>query len=160
MSCSREGFGNPNSEFWLGNDYLHLLTANKNYSLQVDLWDWKDTHAHAHYGLFKVASETENYLLNVHKYRGSAGNSLRYHNNVNFSTPDRDNDKWFGSCAKRDRAGWWFKDCSYASLNSQYHNLFNSVGPNSLRDGIIWYHWKKDESQSLRKVEMKIRPAF
>ena len=106
-----------------------------------------------------IGSEQENYPLRIGRYYGNAGDSLSYQRNMNFSTPDRDNDKWFGSCARRDRAGWWFRDCGFATLNSQYHNLYNSVGRDSLRDGILWFHWHKDDSQSLQKVEIKIKPT-
>lgn len=155
----KEGFGNPNGEFWLGNEYIHELTSVKNYTLQVRVWDWEDQEAYAMYAKFRVMSEGHNYRLKVGDYHGNAGDSFSYHNNMNFSTPDRDNDDWFGACSRRDRAGWWFKDCGFATLNSQYHDLYNSLGTSSLRDGILWYHWHEDQSQSLKRVEMMIRPT-
>ncbi|KAI0212368.1 hypothetical protein LSAT2_002716 [Lamellibrachia satsuma] len=33
----KEGFGNISREFWLGNDYLHDITSNKQYSLRFDM---------------------------------------------------------------------------------------------------------------------------
>lgn len=35
------GFGNINTEFWLGNENVHQLTNTMHYSLRVDLWDWE-----------------------------------------------------------------------------------------------------------------------
>ena len=155
----KDGFGNVNSEFWLGNDKIYQLSNSKNYSMRVDLWDWGNGTAFAQYQTFRIDNENENFRLTVDGYSGTAGDSLNnYHNQSDFSTPDSDNDRWFGECAVKDKAGWWFNDCSYASLNSvYYHGGKHAIAPDGLIDGILWYHWKQDYTYSLRKTEMKIR---
>ena len=44
--------------------------------------------------VFAVGNETDNYRLHVDDYNSNstAGNGLGYHNNMQFTTKDRDND--------------------------------------------------------------------
>lgn len=60
------------------------------------------------------------------------GDSLRYHNRMGFSTPDRDNDVSSQNCAGRYQAGWWYKSC----FMSNFNGLFNRRGEN----GLTWYY--------------------
>lgn len=156
----KEGFGDPNYEYWLGNEKIHSLTNAKKYALRIDLWDWEGNTAYAQYNQFTVDSEDYNYRLHVKDYNGTAGDSFfDYHDNVMFSTPDSDNDEWYGHCAKKDGSGWWFRDCSYASLNGRYNPGGRSqIGPDGLFSGIHWYYWKRSYTYSLKQVEMKIKP--
>ena len=41
---------------------------------------------------FYVEDENDNYRLQVGGYNGTAGDWLSYHNGIQFSTTDRDND--------------------------------------------------------------------
>ena len=41
---------------------------------------------------FYVEDESNNYRLQVSEYNGTAGDMLNYHNGVQFTTTDRDND--------------------------------------------------------------------
>lgn len=43
------------------------------------------------------------------------------HNGMQFSTPDKDNDKYDGNCAKQDGSGWWMNRCHAAHLNGKYY---------------------------------------
>uniref|UniRef100_A0A3B5BJ39 Angiopoietin-related protein 7-like n=1 Tax=Stegastes partitus TaxID=144197 RepID=A0A3B5BJ39_9TELE len=36
----RDGFGDLHSEFWLGNDHIHDLSTQGDYSLRIDMEDW------------------------------------------------------------------------------------------------------------------------
>ena len=45
---------------------------------------------------FYVEDENDNYRLQVSGYNGTAGDWLNYHNGMQFSTTDRDNDNWSG----------------------------------------------------------------
>ena len=56
--------------------------------------------AYASYSTFYIGGSTTNYRLHVSGYRGVAGDSLAYHNLMEFSTKDNENDQWSGgSCA-------------------------------------------------------------
>ncbi|XP_019930370.3 fibrinogen-like protein A isoform X2 [Magallana gigas] len=48
------------------------------------------------------------------------GDSLNYHNNMKFSTPDQDNDNSSVNCATTYRAAWWFNWCIHANPNGLY----------------------------------------
>lgn len=153
------GFGNPNSEYWLGNDNLYWLSTNKNYSIQFELWDWDDSHAYALYDFFRVENEQKNYQLTIQGYTGTAGDAMfPYHNKMLFSTIDRDNDEWHSSCAKKDQSGWWFKACGYASLNGAYiENGTTQISPDGVIKGILWSKWK-GYGYSMKRTEIKIKP--
>ena len=72
----KQGFGDMSAlsgNFWLGNDNLHRLTSQDNYTLRVDLWDWEGNTAYAEYSSFDVGDEGTNYRLTVSGYSGIAG---------------------------------------------------------------------------------------
>ena len=72
----KNGFGNLNGEFWLGNDNLHLLTAVDNVMMRVDLEDFDGNITYAEYKTFKVAGEADKYQLLIGGYNGTAGDSM------------------------------------------------------------------------------------
>ena len=49
---------------------------------------------YAKYGKFKIGDEQAQYRLEVGSYSGTAGDSLTYHNNMAFSTKDKDMAEW------------------------------------------------------------------
>ncbi|MCL4147130.1 UNVERIFIED_CONTAM: hypothetical protein GTU68_064355 [Idotea baltica] len=61
--------------------------------IRFDLWDKDDNHRYAEYSEFSVSGESDNYRLAISGYSGNAGDSMEYHNQMQFSTKDRDNDK-------------------------------------------------------------------
>ena len=66
---------------------------------------------YAKYGRFNVGDEQAQYRLEVGSYSGTAGDSLiggHSHNNMAFTTKDRDNDRWSsGNCAVSYTGAWW-----------------------------------------------------
>ena len=74
----KNGFGNLNGEFWLGNDNLHRLTAADEVVLRVDLEDFEGDIRYAEYTTFNVSDESEKYHLSVGGYRGTSGDSMSY----------------------------------------------------------------------------------
>eukprot|EP00794_Sanderia_malayensis_P019236 gene19236-21164_t len=76
---------------------------------------------HALYGKFEIGSESDGYRLTIGGYSGNAGDSLAYHNNMKFSTIDRDNDGHPNlNCAQVYNGGWWYNGCHYSNLNGLY----------------------------------------
>ena len=80
----KKGFGNLEGEFWLGNDYLHRLTASANMVFRIDMEDYKNDRRFAEYTTFSVADESHNYQVTIDGYRGTAGDSL-----LSYSRPIR-----------------------------------------------------------------------
>jgi hypothetical protein len=66
----KNGFGDPNGNFWLGLDRIHRLTKLGQNVLRVDLMDWTNDTAYAKYGSFSVASESDGYKLNLGSFSG------------------------------------------------------------------------------------------
>ncbi|XP_075042626.1 tenascin-X isoform X1 [Mixophyes fleayi] len=145
----KRGFGNLTSEFWLGNTALHLISSSSPHELRVDLRAG-DEAAYAVYDDFRVEAEDRQFRLRLGQYRGNAGDSMSYHNNMIFSTRDRDTQKRILPCAMSYRGAWWYKNCHYANLNGLYAN-------NKDHQGINWYTWKGFEF-SIPFTEMKMRP--
>ena len=149
----KSGFGQLTAEFWLGNDKIHRLTASRPSTLRVELEDWSGSRVYAKYGRFNVGDEQAQYRLEVGSYSGTAGDSLiSGHNNMAFSTKDRDNDRYSsGNCAVRNTGAWWYNSCHNSNLNGKY--LGNKRDNRGAR-------WKEFRSYlSLKFTEMKLRPS-
>lgn len=104
----KNGFGDPALEYWIGNEMLHYLTHQQNYSLLIDMQDWKGNQKVALYDRFLIKSESDGYELLVGNFSklSTANDSFSHHSGSKFSTYDMDNDDlpaqiWNGNCAKR-----------------------------------------------------------
>ncbi|XP_048590402.1 ficolin-2 [Nematostella vectensis] len=149
----KNGFGDLQGEHWLGLDRIQRLTNAVATELRVDMEADAGETAHAQYGHFSIAAESDIYRLSVGGYSGTAGDSFAArHNNAVFSTKDRDNDSWNPSCAVRFKGAWWYTDCHDSNLNGYYYG-----GPCPYAEGLTWKAWKTHE-YSLLRTEMKIRP--
>ncbi|KAM9356844.1 fibrinogen-like protein 1 [Symphorus nematophorus] len=170
------GFGDMDAElgeFWLGNDNLHYITTQGNYSLRINLEDFDGNQRYAEYKNFKVADEEDHYRLTFGSYVGTAGDALSgtyqvgvsewaSHQGIKFSTYDQDNDNYKGNCAQEDKGGWWFNKCHSAHLNGLYYP--NGHYSAMTDDGVVWYTWRgwwyslKTSIMKLRPVDFKIDP--
>ena len=122
----KHGFGKLQGEFWLGNENLYVLstqalmeggselniTMRSTHSWDVTYW--------AFYRHFSLDSEAANYKLHI-KYSYGNADSLTYHDNMEFSTFDRDNDKSATrNCARELHGAWWYNACAESNLNGFY----------------------------------------
>ena len=88
-------------------------------------------------------------------FSGNSGDSLSWHRGMPFTTKDQDNDNQGEyNCAIKFKGAWWYEHCHYSNLNGLYLRGNHS----SFADGVNWHHWK-GYYYSLKKTEMKIRPA-
>ncbi|VDI26748.1 Hypothetical predicted protein [Mytilus galloprovincialis] len=115
------GFGNVNGEYWLGNKYIHRLTSTGTYELKVVLTGSSKYIKDALYRTFVVGNEASKYKLTVGDYSGTAGDSLKYHNGMQFSTTDQDNDRSSGKCVTDD-GPWWHDACRHSGLNTKFNS--------------------------------------
>lgn len=122
----KAGFGEVTGNYWIGNDALHYLTKRDNI-LRIQLRPFGGTTKQAEYRNFRVSDESENFRMTYEKYEGSSavdalgGTLVQFQaKNMPFSTIDRDNDEYSGSCADEMRGGWWYNSCSTSNLNGIY----------------------------------------
>ena len=154
----KNGFGDLGGEHWLGLEKIHSLTTRKQYKLRVDLQDWDLKWRYAEYDHFYVDSEDKGYKLHVSGYHGNAGDSLRFHDNIGFSTYDRSNDLNDGICARWCHGAWWYRDCFHSNLNGRYYETGAYTSKTGWGDGMVWRSLKDTNFYSVRAVIMKIAP--
>ncbi|KAH9525856.1 hypothetical protein Btru_002568 [Bulinus truncatus] len=146
------GFGEVCGDYWLGNEHIYEITHSGKFELMIDM-KFKSKSYFARYQDFYINDELSNYTLHVSGFIGNTSDEFSYHNNMQFSTPDRDNDMApRRDCARDLRAGWWYghQSCHGANLNG-YDDL-----------GKHWQqaiHWKSitGDYATLDAVEMKVR---
>ncbi|XP_049548421.1 fibrinogen-like protein A [Anopheles darlingi] len=149
----RNGFGEVEGEHWLGLERIHQFTKEHDCELLIEMKDFYDNYKYAKYSSFAIGSESEQYnLTTVGEYRGTAGDSLKYHKGMKFSTPDRDNDIAESNCAVKFQGGWWFYKCYHAFLNGLYQN---DSGRN---EKIIAWNAFSHDYRGLSYSRMMIRP--
>ncbi|KAH8293126.1 hypothetical protein KR044_005534, partial [Drosophila immigrans] len=109
----KNGFGNLDGEFFLGLDKIHALTSDRTMELLVIVEDFDEAQRYEIYSRFAIASEDEQYALNtLSKGVGDAGDSLKSHFKMKFSTFDRNNDMQpQAPCAAFFKGGWWYHAC-------------------------------------------------
>ena len=78
----------------------------------------------AEYSTFSISDEAGKYQLSVSGYSGDAGDAMTGTTNPDFNndgmmftTVDSDNDVCPCNCADVIGHGWWFRWCTYSSLN-------------------------------------------
>ena len=134
----------------MGLNQIHCMTQSGNWQLRIDMDAFDGDTTYAVYDSFSVGDASSSYRLTIGAFIGTAGDSLRYHNNMAFSTKDRDNDRSGGDCANIWKGAWWYNDCHDSNLNGLY------VGPTgNSYTGNRWVHWKG--SRSLKRTVMKMR---
>ncbi|CAN9510223.1 unnamed protein product [Ophioblennius macclurei] len=178
----KNGFGylspDDTTEFWLGNEKIHLLTASTTMPtvLRIELVDWEGNKKYADYNMFRLGSEADMYRLTYgFFFGGDAGDAFdgfdfgddpsdkfyTSHNGMQFSTFDKDNDKYDGNCASQDGSGWWMNRCHAAHLNGKYYTggryTEKDAGEFGYDNGIIWVTWH-NRWYSLKETTMKIIP--
>lgn len=140
------------SDLWLGNRNFHRQTDQYGpFQLLVRLKDKNNNEAHAVYKRFSVKTKTDwRFELYIQGYGGTAGDSLRAHHGMKFTTKNEDNDlDPSQNCADSGRGGWWYNACG----DSQLNGLF---GIGSGANGIIWNTWP-GTGEALLEASMMIK---
>lgn len=153
----KNGFGGPESSYWIGNDVIHKLTNRLLNSLYVYFRFNNNSIFHQKYAEFSVGAESTNYQLHLAgPTTGSlgdrminTGSSNTELNGMLFSTLDRDNDRYSGHCATKYSGGWWFNNCHDAYLNGPW-------APENWHDP--WYPIIADGT-NIVEVRLMIRPT-
>ncbi|XP_071520664.1 uncharacterized protein [Panulirus ornatus] len=161
-SSYSEGFGNPEGEYWIGLETLYRLTKGNPYSLRVDM-TWENEDATSLYDFFSVGPSRygrRGYELNVGGYNKSStgGDAMEYHNGMDFSTYDEDNDGASGgSCSEwSGGGGWWYNYCFYSNPTGIYPPA--DLPENTEVDHLLeWRKWQGYYTY-LSSLVMMIRP--
>ncbi|KAL3847219.1 hypothetical protein ACJMK2_018141 [Sinanodonta woodiana] len=148
----KSGFGNANTEYWLGLDNIHKLTAQGNKTLRVDLITPgpPQQSAYAAYSSFKVGDVNSKYIMTLTGYSGNAGDSMAYHSGTMFTTQDQDNDEEPAfNCAVYYIGAWWYRNCLGSNLNGLYGSALYGKG-------IVW-GYLSGLTVSMTFTEMKLK---
>ena len=89
-----DGFGKLTGEFWYGLRALHCLTGQGGWEMRMDIKLANGTNTFLQHEQFKVASAKDKYKLTVGRFQGTTTDPMAYHNGMNFTTRDSDNDQW------------------------------------------------------------------
>ncbi|KAK3583564.1 hypothetical protein CHS0354_026153 [Potamilus streckersoni] len=145
------GFGDLESEFWLGNQQIYMISSQGWYELRVDLTDAKGHAWFATYNVFRVSDAEKKYRLFVDGYNGNAGNNFKFNSGNMFSTVDQDNDNVqatdFSSVLK---GAWWYGETNESNLNARYNSSLRT-------ERIFWKGIADDGQSSVVLTEMKMR---
>lgn len=108
----KKGFGELDGEFFLGLDKIHAMTSERSQQLLVDLEDFEQTKRFELYERFAIDNEEYKFALHtLGKAYGSAGDSLRIHHGMKFSTFDRHYANYSSNCAEKYHGAWWYNAC-------------------------------------------------
>ena len=125
----RNGFSDPNGNFWLGNEKIHQMTNPGLCTLRV-IYTISSTNQveFADYMGFKIDTEANGYQIlaaPLSVISNTSFDAFFYRRNMKFSTDDRDNDAALSTdCATRYQAGFWYGgDVNTDSLNCGCMNL-------------------------------------
>lgn len=140
------GFGNPGSDYWVGNVLLGYIMKNTIFDLRIELWDPNDRFLSAEFTGMVVKDAIGKFAINISSMFNSslAGGSLLL--GGPFSTYDLDNSG--ANCPNVERGGgWWFSEpCSDGVLTGE---LLSST----------WWPTSRGETIYAKKVLMKIIPS-
>ncbi|XP_011208983.2 techylectin-5B [Bactrocera dorsalis] len=146
----RAGFGVIDGSYWLGLEKIWAITHSMLHELTILLLDFDNSFRWYRYDAFSIASEEQNYALNLlGPNGGSAGNSLKKSKGQKFSTYDRDNEE---KCAQKMQAGWWYKDCEFGNLNSPFSKQLTAN-----YEGVMWPTLYTDKPLSTVKMMVRAR---
>ena len=151
----KNGFGDPEEDFWLGLEKIHRLGVGRRQDLLIELEDFEGGWASVIIYDFQVGDESSAYTvtysgLDSNLY-GHTGRSFPP-NGTKFSTFDNDNDSCSCNCAQSYSGAWWYTACHSSNLNGLYLR-----GPHcSYADGVEWYNFR-GHHYSLKSTVMKVR---
>ncbi|XP_050360543.1 protein scabrous [Nymphalis io] len=138
------GFGEPNSEYWIGLESMHQLTSDNCSSMRIDMTDIYGSWWYAEYEYFVVGSADTGYVLDIGGFKGNASDAFEYQNHMEFSTIDRDRDISNTHCAGNYEGGWWFSHCQHVNINGKYTL------------GLTWFDSARNEWIAVATSEMRM----
>ena len=151
------GFGDLNTEFWLGMRNIHCLTTKDDVNLLIDPREADGNGMTWIYHKFKVDGSNEKYRLHIGEAEGPPHgyDAMAYHDGMLFTTTGNDNDLSGNNCAIDAGGGWWFNSCYRGFLTGAHTD-------SQTWQRLLWYSGIAPIQTSTfnyyQDVEMKIRP--
>ncbi|XP_010210153.1 PREDICTED: angiopoietin-related protein 2-like [Tinamus guttatus] len=142
-STYKYGFGNVRNEYWLGTEYIYQIAKQKVYQGKFVLEDATGSPKFADYNLFSLEDESRGYLLRLGAYSGTAGDAMtsdnpnKVHDNMKFSTKDKDQDTYSKNCAYSYEGGWWYSACYSVRLNFKGGLTWGSLCNGNCKSSLI-----------------------
>ncbi|CAL1301596.1 unnamed protein product [Larinioides sclopetarius] len=150
-SYYKQGFGNLNKEFWLGNDKIYSITNQGQYELRMDLEQDDGKSAFTVFENFWIEDEGAKFKLHISDGSGPGGDAISNHDGYAFYTVDQPNRP--GDDQSTRSGGWWRNGKGTSSLNGL--NLYKTTKVDS-SDGITWSTFGGNKN-SLKATEIKVR---
>ncbi|XP_071790575.1 uncharacterized protein [Asterias amurensis] len=173
----RDGFGDKEGSFWLGNEILRRLTepvaGEQEWQMMVRLTIDNGSQHYGVYGDFRV--DGENYTLHVGAFTADPHEPMESpfgrtdclsfpgeeppSNGQPFTTHDQDNDAEPDlNCADELKGGWWFNRCTETGVGvgrrSNLNGEYSQIPPDDQYGrGIVWSFIY----QQITRTEMKMR---
>ena len=160
----KHGFGDPNGEYYLGNEMLHLLTTGESHDYRVEATTFNNEMKSKVIQNVVVAGEDDKYRI---KYEASSvdwtapvyGERFR---NKQFSTSDNDNDDTSLANCAQVYGPWWHSGCHSDGMNGYYKDagkyVYSAFSWTLHGEGIHWNNWK-GIGESLKISLLMIRPT-
>ena len=82
-----------------------------------------------------------------------SGDSLSYHDGMQFTTYDNDNDILPRNCAQVFDGAWWYKSCHWVNLNGKYYPNGETI---EFASHINWFG-VTGNYRSMKTTDMKVR---
>ena len=146
----KNGFGDTNGNYWLGNDAIHNYLAGHQYQLYVYVYPVSAVYPYLaiYQYYFSVGDSTSNYLIGLGMSGGNAAsNGMGAMSNSQFSTSDMDNDSDpQNCCATTYGAGWWYGGNPLSNGYQCGTTMLNGWGNN--------FVWAQDTTLTLRASQM------
>ena len=141
----KNGFGNSDGEYWLGNEMLHLLTTSQPHDYMVEGVSFQDEINYKKIRNVVINGEDDHYrivydLASIDSTYTSTtyGTSMR---GMRFSTTDRDNDEDEGTDCASKYGGWWLNSCHTDAMNGSFQTQEETDNIRYI-PGIMWNGWK------------------
>ncbi|XP_066122815.1 angiopoietin-related protein 4 isoform X1 [Saccopteryx bilineata] len=156
----KTGFGDPQGEFWLGLEKVHLILGDRGSHLVVQLQDWEGNAESLQFPVHLGGEDTAYSLQLTAPVASKLGATTVTPSGFSlaFSTWDQDHDlRRDKNCAKNLSGGWWFGTCVHSNLNGQY---FHSIPQQrqQRKKGIFWKTWR-GRYYPLQATTMLIQPT-
>jgi len=117
----RNGFGDADNEYWLGNEFVHILTKDTTTRIRIEGETYDGQQLSTTFEGFSLEDENNYYKLHSGTVVGDNRSfeiDWQWHDLARFSTGDADGGT---DCPEVFMSGWWFKLCFFMNLNGKYH---------------------------------------